>query len=182
MRLVIGIDPGLLGAVAALRQDGKLGTIDMPRTRVIRNNKLRYDIDGIRLTDTLSRLRANYDDAYVFLESVWARQEESPSASFHFGKGYGLIQGILIAVGFRPFVTVPASRWKKAMDVPKGKTAARARATEIFPASAARWARVKDDGRADAAMIAAYGEREIMSKQELAGPSQLGLDPEPNRA
>ena len=47
--------------------------------------------------------------------------------------------------------------WKKAMRLVADKDAARQRAVQLFPERAEWFRRVKDDGRAEAAMIALYG-------------------------
>lgn len=43
----------------------------------------------------------------------------------------------------------------------KGKDGSRARASELMPRHAGQWVRVKDDGRAEAALIALHGMREL---------------------
>jgi hypothetical protein len=47
--------------------------------------------------------------------------------------------------------------WQKTADVRGGKAGGRMRAAELFPAAADQFARQKDDGRADAALIAWVG-------------------------
>jgi crossover junction endodeoxyribonuclease RuvC len=44
--------------------------------------------------------------------------------------------------------------------VPQGKDGSRYRAAQLFPARAELFKRVKDDGRSDATLIAAYGARQ----------------------
>jgi len=56
-----------------------------------------------------------------------------------------------------PIVYITPQGWQKAVGMRGGKDGGRARAAEIFPAYAATFARVKDDGRADAALMAWWG-------------------------
>ena len=54
-----------------------------------------------------------------------------------------------------------AVRWKRALGVQKSKDAARARASQLLPAAAAQWGLRKHDGRAEAALLALYGARQL---------------------
>jgi crossover junction endodeoxyribonuclease RuvC len=81
---------------------------------------------------------------------------QSAYATGIFFQVYGQLLGILTALAI-PYTVVPPVVWKRALMVPAGKSAARARASQLLPAAAGYWARVKDDGRAEAALIALYG-------------------------
>jgi crossover junction endodeoxyribonuclease RuvC len=67
-----------------------------------------------------------------------------------------MIEGVLAALEIPTNYVTPQS-WQKAVGARGGKDASRARAAELFPAYAANFTRKKDDGRADAALIAWYG-------------------------
>jgi crossover junction endodeoxyribonuclease RuvC len=75
---------------------------------------------------------------------------------FAFGRAAGVVEGALAGLGV-PYTDVPPATWIKAMGVRGGKDGARNRAMELWPKQAELFKRVKDDGRADAALIAAYG-------------------------
>jgi crossover junction endodeoxyribonuclease RuvC len=81
------------------------------------------------------------------------------ASMFAFGKAFGITIGVVSTLGI-PSTLVSPVTWKKAMKVP-GKDAARARASQIMPAAAHHWPRVKDDGRAEAALLATYGLRSL---------------------
>ncbi len=74
---------------------------------------------------------------------------------FQFGRGVGMVEGVLAGVGV-PTQYVTPQRWQKAVGARKGKDGARLRAIELYPAYSKLFARAKDDGRADAALIAWY--------------------------
>ena len=63
----------------------------------------------------------------------------------------------VVAANFIPLTMVAPLKWKRALGVPADKDGARARASQLLPAHAGLWCRVKDDGRAEAALIAYYG-------------------------
>jgi crossover junction endodeoxyribonuclease RuvC len=76
---------------------------------------------------------------------------------FAFGRAAGLLEGALAGLGI-PVTLVTPQEWQKGMRVIGGKDGARARAAELWPGQAGLFARVKDDGRADAALMASYGQ------------------------
>ena len=80
--------------------------------------------------------------------------------AFAFGRVRGVIEGACGALGVSvAFITPPC--WKRAVGIPPGregaKDAARGKAIRRWPDQAALFARVKDDGRAEAALIAIAG-------------------------
>jgi crossover junction endodeoxyribonuclease RuvC len=77
---------------------------------------------------------------------------------FSFGRSLGAIEGVIAARSIKSTLVTPQT-WQKAMGVSGGKDGARARAMEVFPWNVDLFKRVKDDGRADAALIAAWGLR-----------------------
>ena len=69
----------------------------------------------------------------------------------------GVIEGVLAAAGIPIQFITPAS-WKRGVGLTlASKDAARSEAIRRWPASAGLFARVKDDGRAEAAFIAVAG-------------------------
>src|SRR5271168_2883422 len=77
--------------------------------------------------------------------------------AFAFGRCRGAIEGVVAALSIPiDFITPPA--WKRLIGIPPGKDgakdAARSEAIRRWPDKAAWFARVKDHGRAEAALIA----------------------------
>ncbi len=172
MRYIIGIDPGITGAVAFLNGDDvtifdtpyftvkgkKSKTTGKPSQRKI------YDDDGMAgiISDLLydedgRGIVPNYS-CHCFIEKVGAMPGEGAVGAFSFGCGWGIWRGILAGNRIpRTFVTPQA--WKK--EIMKGisdKTAARVRASQLFPRQAHLFKLAKHDGRAEAALIAKYGQ------------------------
>ena len=155
--LVLGVDPGLSGALAFLWADGSLEVFDMPVLRLERGGKAKRELDRYELARLVD---AQGPIAHAFVEQVGARPGQGVSGTFQFGRALGIAEGI-IAAGFVPTEHVPPQVWRRAMGVRGGKDASRARASALMPRHAGLWARSRDDGRAEAVLIALYGQRRL---------------------
>lgn len=170
MNKFIGIDPGLSGAVAFI--DGDDLTIwDMPVREVITGKTLRR-IRGskkggqhVREVPTIKRhldIRGLSDilydlDGIYFVEKITPQQKNGHMGTFIQGIGVGAIAGILAAFEETP-VEVSPQRWKNHFGLAgRDKNASRHLAMEKFPRHVGLFSRVKDDGRAEAALLACYG-------------------------
>jgi crossover junction endodeoxyribonuclease RuvC len=155
--IICGIDPGLDGAVAfVLNEQMGLDVSDMPTFSLVRNKKNKREVDAVLLADLLDDVRPNH----AFVEQVGAMPGQGVSSVFAFGRGYGIVIGVLAALKI-PHTFVPSPRWKRTLRVPSSKDGARSRASELMPHAAYNWKLVKHDGRAEAALIALYGYREM---------------------
>ena len=156
--LIIGLDPGLSGAVAFLNdQDNDLKVFDTPTLTLSRGGKAKREPDMVELARIVG---AAGPIAHAFVEQVGAMPGQGVSSVFAFGKVYGAALGIL-AAHFIPLTLVSPVKWKRALGVPADKDGSRARASQLMPAHAGLWSRCKDDGRAEAALIAEYGRRQL---------------------
>jgi crossover junction endodeoxyribonuclease RuvC len=151
--MIVGIDPGAKGALAFFDPvAGTLDIVDMPTVEVKRGAKSKVEISPQMLAALIG---ARYPSAAV-LEKVGAMPGQGTASMFQFGRGVGMIEGVLSALHI-PIIYITPQGWQKAVGMRGGKDGGRARAAEIFPAYAATFARVKDDGRADAALMAWWG-------------------------
>jgi crossover junction endodeoxyribonuclease RuvC len=92
------------------------------------------------------------------VEQVSSRPRQQ--GQFTFGTGYGRVLGI-IESNLIPLTLVPSSKWKPEMGLRgQEKSASIALAKQMFPHIASQLARAKDDGRAEAILIAYYGSKE----------------------
>lgn len=145
---VWGIDPGLNGAIALFDMtEGHLEVFDMP---VMEINKKRQ-VNPQLLANILEQ-----HESPVFIEQVGARPGQGVSSMFNFGKSYGICLGVSAGLKL-PTTTVSPVVWQRKLKVEKGKDANRLRAVQTFPNFSDLFARKKDDGRADAALIAHWG-------------------------
>ena len=152
MRIVLGIDPGLSGALARLTASGDLTIWDMPVLQVERNGRVRRDLDLAVLVATIRQA----DATEAWLERVGAMPGQGVSSMFAFGRAVGQVEAVITACGL-PLSLVTPQVWKRSLTVPAGKDAARLRGSQLMPAYAGEWRLAKHDGRAEAALIALHG-------------------------
>ena len=151
---IIGIDVGLNGAIAMMRGETLTGIFDMPTVTLDRNGKAKRQISIPELIQILNDFQP--EEAYI--EKVFAMAGQGVTSVFSFGRSLGAIEGVIAARSIKATLITPQT-WQKAMGVTGGKDGARARAMELFPHNVDYFKRKKDDGRADAALIAAWGLR-----------------------
>jgi len=151
--MILAIDPGAKGALAFFRPDqGTLELIDTPTVEVKRGQKTKTEISPQMLA---ALIRARKPDIAI-IEIVGAMPGQGVSSMFQFGRGVGMLEGCLAALEI-PVTYISPAGWQKAVGARSGKDGNRQRAAEIFPAYAHMFSRVKDDGRADAALMAWWG-------------------------
>jgi crossover junction endodeoxyribonuclease RuvC len=161
---VLGVDPGAYGALALI-VDGKLDSVlDMPILMIRRGTSDKAEVDGYTLADTIRQLSP--DIAYI--EQVGGLPGQSAPAAFNFGRAAGAIEFTAKALGVRVELVPPAT-WKKALKINNGKDGSRAAAMRLWPAKADSFKRVKDDGRAEAALIAEFGRLKQGGKTNVFG-------------
>ena len=155
MKYFIGIDPGVSGAVAILNSHGHLlDVFNAPTVEMKVGKALKRRISP----EILVNLLLPFTDASAWVEQVSARPGQGVSSMFAFGESYGLVKGVLAGLQIQTNTVTP-NAWKKAMQLNAGKDASRAKAAQMWPQQAGEFSRVKDDGKAEAALIAEYGRR-----------------------
>ncbi|GAB3054184.1 hypothetical protein [Stenotrophomonas tumulicola] len=167
--LTFGVDPGLTGAVATLI-DGVPGPIlDMPT----------FDVGGWGEVDCravvvfIRGVRDQHPDAVVSacIEKVGARPGDGGTSAFRFGQTTGKLQAVFEVLGIPATRVVPAV-WKRQFGLLKqDKDAARLLAIARFPSAASVLTRKKDNGRADALLIALWHENTQLASGLTAGDS-----------
>lgn len=157
MAHTLGIDVGLQGAIAVVDDKRNVVAVhDMPTNTVETNGKTRKRVDARALCVLLAALKKQYVPAAVWVEDVHATPWDGAVGAFSFGRSAGVTEAAIAAAGMVARYVKPAL-WKAKLNVPKDKDASRARATELVASGWAHWPRKKDDGRAEASMIALYG-------------------------
>jgi crossover junction endodeoxyribonuclease RuvC len=149
----IGIDPGNEGALALVSKDGDLHEIfDMPC--IADGVKGRKTINAVLLATIIRR----WAPTGAYVELIGARPTDAKVAAFAFGRCRGAIEGVCGALNV-PVVMLTVPSWRRAVGLPAGATKdmARGEAIRRWPEMASYFARVKDDGRAESALIAVAG-------------------------
>jgi len=153
---VIGIDPGASGAIALLVNGVLISVHDMPTVTVERNKAQKRQVCPAGLSWLIGRMTGPYVTKAI-VEKVGAMPGQGVSSMFSFGRSVGIIEGVLAAKQIPVTFTTPQA-WQKQSGAAKGKDGSRQRVMELFPSQAHLFARVKDDGRADAVLIALMGQ------------------------
>ena len=149
--ILMSIDPGLSGAIAVFIDDVLIDIVDTPTHELTRNNKTKRQISA----SALAGIFTQHHPDHVVVEKVTAMPGNGATSMFSFGRSFGVIEGILAAYNI-PATYVMPSVWTKGIGRGLGKDASRARACELYPSHQQKFARVKDDGRADAVLIGAW--------------------------
>jgi len=170
--MIIGIDPGASGAIAVIEPGGTF-LFDMP---VLTRKAGGMKADGAGLAniirDSLIFPKKNtkstdhwgdwggthfYQLATVYIEQVSAMPGQGVTSMFRFGEAFGIVVGVVAALGLPIHFVAPAT-WKKHHGlIGSDKDQARTRAIELYPHLASQMTRKKDIGRADALLIADWG-------------------------
>lgn len=157
--IILGIDPGLSGAVAYLGTSPHVVHVeDTPTLTVVGGSGNRREYNLAEMRALLTRYQ---DISMAYIEKVHSMPGQGVRSMFTMGMGYGAWLGMLAALAI-PYTLVTPQRWKKAMladQAGQDKDASRLRAIQLFPTEARYFARKKDDGRAEAVLIAEYGRR-----------------------
>lgn len=165
--IVAGVDPGKKGAITLIDADAlNLYIFDMPITGIGKSEK-RTEVDAAEL--------ANILDGFVLpdilvMEDVWSSPNDGHVGAFSFGDSVGVIRGVVAALGIELQRARPQV-WKASMKVTADKKSSRDRAALLIPSAAKMFSRVKDDGRAESALIGLYGA--FNNGVKITGPLQL---------
>lgn len=150
---ILGVDLGANGALAILSPAcDLLDVLDVPT--LADGPAGRRTING----PLLASLVAEMAPARCYAEFIGPMPHDGHVGAFAFGRCRGLLEGVLAAQGVPlSWITVPS--WRRAVGLPAGATKDQARSAAIarWPARADLFARKKDDGRAEAALVGVAG-------------------------
>jgi len=179
--LIIGIDPGIGGAIAAVTPNGSLQwVLDMPIRDAGKKTRSANEIDGVELGRLL---RAHVADiAHAAVEEVHANGVNGSVSNFGLGDSRGCIRGVIECLGIG-IERISAQRWKahygltfrkETPDAVK-KEASRACAVRLYP-GAECLKRKKDHGRAEAILIARYSAQQARLSDSFLEGSRPTLE------
>ncbi len=153
--ILLGIDPGLSGALAALDAHGLRDVADMPiMARGKGTGRVKSQVNPAGILELLRGWSDPRDSLLAVLEHVAAMPGQGVAGVFSLGDSYGCLRGVLAAKGISVKIVSPGA-WKRAYGLDSDKERARARAMELYPA--ASLSRKRDHGRAEAILLARYG-------------------------
>jgi crossover junction endodeoxyribonuclease RuvC len=154
--LVIGIDPGISGAICFFENGQVSEIVEMPVMADGKKNK--RQVNGPQIYNEISKRISGVPkkDIIVVIEQVSAMPGQGVTSMFNFGQTFGAIKGICASLGL-PIFFVRPSRWKKHFDlINSQKDSSRTKAIEMYPSLSNELSRKKDVNKADAILIARY--------------------------
>ena len=166
--IIFGIDPGVSGAICALKgeEEGRIIEVyEMPT--MIDGKKNKRQVNGAEVTNIFKKELINENNriessenyekiAKVVVEHVTAMPGQGVTSMFNFGQSFGVIKGICAALKL-PIYFVRPTKWKKHFNLIKtNKDASRTKVIEIYPNISNKLSRKKDSNKADAILIARY--------------------------
>ena len=151
---IIGIDPGLSGAIAILEDNKVLGIYDIPVMSEGKKNK--RQLNSAQLVKIIRENINPEDEIVVVVEQVNAMPGQGVTSMFNFGQTFGAIKGICAALELPIFFARP-SKWKKHFElINSSKDASRTKAIEMYPSLSNELAKKKDVNKSDAILIARF--------------------------
>ena len=151
---IIGIDPGLIGAIAVLENNKVKEIFDVPVMPEGKKNK--RQLNSAQLVKMLKDISYNKEETVVVVENVSAMPGQGVTSMFNFGQTFGAIKGICAALGLPIFFVRPA-KWKKHFDlINSSKDASRTKAIEMYPSISDQLSKKKDVNKSDAILIARF--------------------------
>ena len=154
--IIIGIDPGIQGAICILKDGKILDVFDMPIMPVGKKNK--SQVNGSQIYNEIKKATINVEktNIKVVIEQVSAMPGQGVTSMFNFGQSFGVLKGIFSAMQI-PMDFVSPVKWKKHFNLINAqKDSSRTKAIEFFPYISSKLSRKKDANKADAILIASF--------------------------
>lgn len=157
--LYVGVDPGASGALAFYHTGQDAFSVeDMPyAVAKLASGKKRKLIDSTALHLMIEDHASDGGRINAFVEKVSAMPGQGVTSMFSFGRAVGVLDGVFGAMGVGP-VWITPQEWQRHFNLlGSDKAEHRERAGDAWPDYRHLFARKKDDGRADAALLLHYG-------------------------
>ena len=151
---IIGIDPGLSGAIAILENSKVLNIFDMPVMSEGKKNK--RQLNSAQLVSLLKENMEHNEEIVVVVEQVNAMPGQGVTSMFNFGQTFGAIKGVCAALEL-PIFFVRPSKWKKHFElINSSKDSSITKSIEMYPTLSSQLAKKKDVNKSDAILIARF--------------------------
>ncbi len=164
--IIIGIDPGLSGAIAILENKKVKKVFEVPTMSEGKKNK--RQLNSALLVELLKEnINDESQEIMVVIEQVNAMPGQGVTSMFNFGQTFGAIKGICAALGL-PIYLVRPSKWKKHFElINSSKDASRTKVIELYPSLSDQLTKKKDVNKSDAVLIARfYSETRLIEEQK----------------
>ena len=152
--IVVGIDPGLSGAIAILENNKVLNIFDMPVMAEGKKNK--RQLNSAQLVNIIKDSTKPDAEKAVVVEQVNAMPGQGVTSMFNFGQTFGAIKGVCAALEL-PIFFVRPSKWKKHFElINSSKDSSRTKVIEMYPSLSSQLVKKKDVNKSDAILIARF--------------------------
>tara|TARA_B100001027_G_scaffold206216_1_gene169606 strand:+ start:766 stop:1263 length:498 start_codon:yes stop_codon:yes gene_type:complete len=156
--IIVGIDPGIAGAICFFSNGNVIDVIDMPTMAEGKKNK--KQVNGRQIFNEIKSIKSRFlnENISVVVEQVSAMPGQGVTSMFNFGQSFGVIKGICSAMEL-PIYYVRPAKWKKYFNlINSEKDASRTKVIEMFPKISHKLSRKKDNNKADSILIAKFFE------------------------
>ena len=151
---IIGIDPGLSGAIAVMHDKKVTNMYDMPVMAEGKKNK--RQLNSSQLVNIIKENINEDEETIVVVEQVNAMPGQGVTSMFNFGQTFGAIKGVCAALKL-PIFFVRPSKWKKHFElINSSKDASRTKVIEMYPILSSQLAKKRDVNKSDAVLIAKF--------------------------
>ena len=151
---IIGIDPGLSGAIAVMHDKKVINLYDMPVMAEGKKNK--RQLNSSQLVNIIKENINEGEETIVVVEQVNAMPGQGVTSMFNFGQTFGAIKGVCAALKL-PIFFVRPSKWKKHFElINSSKDASRTKVIEMYPTLSGQLAKKRDVNKSDAVLIAKF--------------------------
>ena len=154
--IAIAIDPGVSGAIAAVKDGRTLVALhEMPVLRVVKNAKVSRSVDGAGLARIVREIMFKDPKEYYasVVEKTSSMSGQGVASTYSMGHSRGVAEGVLLALNLPMDLVAPAV-WKRQMKLTNDKEYVRGQVQMQFPE--ADLSRKKDHDKAEAIALAVW--------------------------
>ena len=160
---IIGIDPGLSGAIAVMHDKKVINLYDMPVMAEGKKNK--RQLNSSQLVNIIKENINEGEETIVVVEQVNAMPGQGVTSMFNFGQTFGAIKGVCAALKL-PIFFVRPSKWKKHFElINSSKDSSRTKVIEMYPSLSNELSKKKDVNKSDAILIARFFSETRLSEE-----------------
>ncbi len=153
--IIAGIDPGKTGALSILYPDDSVLVFDVPMIKARAKPVPAWSTWRSQWAEALTW----HEPGLIVIENIAARPGQGVTSMFTFGRTLGFAHALAAMTNARIEFVTP-SAWKGKLGLLNSdKGASREKMRTLFPRTAHHVERVKDDGRAEATLLAYYGRK-----------------------
>lgn len=160
--LILGIDLGLDGAVAAITPNGRCEIEDIPTFALPSRGMVKRAISPVELMAVIRRLVQPGEKALAIVEEVhtFPGKVNSPQSNGSLMETKGCVRAVLALAGIEAHWVDPQA-WKGLYGLGSSKDASLAIARSLYPDVQYLLTRKKDHNRGESVLLAHYGVRKF---------------------